>query len=115
MDDTTSDFGAPPPVNWPVLVLAKLGTIEIAVAELRSRQTVREWYSTHELAELLGKAEFTTREWCRLGRIYAEKRLSGRGASKAWVISHEELLRIQREGLLPLDAGTDRACRRPPP
>ncbi len=63
---------------------------------------MRDWYSTNEVAEILGKAEFTVREWCRLGRIRAEKRRSGRGAYPSWVISHEELLRIQKEGLLPI-------------
>ena len=37
-----------------------------------------------------------------LGRIRAETRLSGRGAHPAWCISHQELLRYQREGSLPL-------------
>jgi hypothetical protein len=50
----------------------------------------------------VGKAEFTVREWCRHGRIKAEKRLSGRGAHPSWVVSHVELLRFQREGLLPI-------------
>jgi hypothetical protein len=58
------------------------------------------------LARLLGKAEFTVREWCLLGRIRAEKRQSGRGAFPAWVIAHEELLRYQKEGLLPLPLPT---------
>jgi hypothetical protein len=50
----------------------------------------------------VGKAPFTVREWCRLDRIKAEKRRSGRGAYPQWVISHTELERYQREGLLPL-------------
>jgi Helix-turn-helix domain len=72
------------------------------LAVLVERQTVREWYTTEEFARLVSKAEFTVREWCRLGRIHAEKRRSGRGAFSAWVISHQELLRFQREGLLPI-------------
>ena len=61
----------------------------------------REWYSVEELAKQLGKATFTVREWCRLRRIHAEKRNSGRGPHAAWVVSHKELDRLQREGLLP--------------
>ena len=48
------------------------------------------------------KAEFTVRAWCRLGRVNAHKRTSGRGAYESWVISHAEFLRFQRDGLLPL-------------
>ena len=102
MYNITLDTPAPLLVDWPVL-LAKLNKIEEALAELRSQQIIRDWYSTDEVAKLLGKAEFTVREWCRLGRVRAEKRGSGRGAFKAWVISHAELQRLQKEGLLALD------------
>jgi hypothetical protein len=78
----------------------RLSRIEQMLAVLVERQTVKDWYTTEEAARHLGKAEFTIREWCRLGRIKAEKRKSGRGAFAAWVISHDELLRYQREGLL---------------
>lgn len=80
----------------------RLERIEAALEVLLRRQTIKEWYSTQEAAEILGKAEFTVREWCRLGRIHAEKRNSGRGKFHAWVISHAELQRFQREGLLPI-------------
>lgn len=80
----------------------RLDRIEAMLAVLVERQTVREWYTTEEFARLVTKAEFTVREWCRLGRIHAEKRRSGRGAFSAWVISHQELLRFQRDGLLPI-------------
>ena len=79
----------------------RLDRIESMLAVLVERQTVREWYTTEQVAGLVGKAEFTVREWCRHGRLRAEKRASGRGAYPAWVISHPELLRYQREGLLP--------------
>lgn len=79
----------------------RLERIESLLAVLVERQTVRDWYSIEEFSRLVGKAEFTCREWCRLGRIHAEKRQSGRGAHAAWVVSHAELLRYQREGLLP--------------
>jgi hypothetical protein len=80
----------------------RLERIESMLAALVQQQTVREWYTTEQMAQLVGKAEFTVREWCRHGRINAEKRLSGRGAHPSWVISHGELLRFQREGLLPI-------------
>ena len=82
-------------------VLARLRAIEEAVNLLVRERTVKEWYSTAEAGKLLGKAEFTVREWCRLGRLNAQKKQSGRGAYPAWTISGEEILRYQREGLLP--------------
>jgi hypothetical protein len=82
-------------------------TVEERLEELRSmvlllvdRQQVREWYTTEEFARAVGKAEFTIREYCRLGRLRAMKRQSGRGAHTAYAISHEEWQRYQREGLL---------------
>lgn len=79
----------------------RLDRIERMLAALVDRETIKDWYSTDEFARLVGKAEFTVREWARLGRIHAEKRQSGRGAHPAWVVSHEELLRYRRDGLLP--------------
>jgi hypothetical protein len=79
----------------------RLEKIESMLAALLERETAKEWYSTDEFARAVGKAEFTVREWCRLGRVKAEKRSSGRGAHPAWAISHEELLRYRRHGLLP--------------
>jgi hypothetical protein len=77
-----------------------------AVREVRdllvTQRTIKDWYRTEELAQLLNKAEFTVREWCRHGRVNAQKQGSGRGKHQAWVIAHEELLRIEKEGLLPI-------------
>ena len=93
--------------NAPVIdfgqVLDRLGRIEDALDQLLQRNTVKDYYTTAEVAKLLGKAEFTVREWCRLNRVYAEKRQTGRGRAKEWMISHQELTRIRNEGLLPLD------------
>ena len=78
----------------------RLEKIESLLVVLVERQQVLEYYTTHEFAKAVGKAEFTIREHCRLGRLCAVKRQSGRGAHTAWAISHEELQRYQREGLL---------------
>lgn len=82
-------------------ILKRLEKMEAMLCVLVERQLIREWYSTEQFAQLVGKAEFTVREWCRLGRVHAEKRRSGRGPFAAWVISHTELLRYQRDGLPP--------------
>jgi hypothetical protein len=82
-------------------VMARLEAIEGMVKRLVERETIKDWYSTEEFASQVGKAEFTVREWARLGRIHAEKRQSGRGAHPAWAISHHEFERYQRNGLLP--------------
>ncbi len=79
----------------------RLDRIEILLQTFLERETVRDFYSIDEFARLVGKAEFTCREWCRLGRINAQKRQSGRGAHAAWVVPHAELLRYRQHGLLP--------------
>lgn len=80
----------------------KLEKIEAMLVLLVERQQPQEYYTTREMSKLLGKAEFTIREYCRQGRLRAEKRQSGRGASLAWVISNAELARYRQHGLLPV-------------
>jgi hypothetical protein len=80
----------------------RLEKIEALLTSLVERERVREFYSVEEFARIVGRAEFTCREWCRHGRINAEKKESGRGAYASWAISHTELLRFQKEGLLPV-------------
>lgn len=82
-------------------VLTRLARIEAMLAALVAQKTIKEWYSTAEIAKILGRAEFTVREWCRLGRIRAEKKKCGRGPSSEWMVSHAELTRVRNEGLLP--------------
>jgi hypothetical protein len=78
----------------------RLERIEAMLAALVERQQ-RDWYTTEEFGRLVGKAEFTIREHCRRGRLRADKRQSGAGRYHQWVLSQAELLRYQREGLLP--------------
>ncbi|MFO0935121.1 MAG: helix-turn-helix domain-containing protein [Gemmataceae bacterium] len=83
-------------------LVERLDRIESAIQSLVRERTVKEFYSTAEVASLLQRAEFTVREWCRHGRIYAKKKACGRGVNSEWLISHEELTRVRNEGLLPL-------------
>jgi len=76
-------------------------------AEIRTRPPastgLRESYSTEEVAAMLGKAEYTVREWCRQGRVNAAKREERRGSAALWCISADELARFKNDGLLPPD------------
>jgi hypothetical protein len=81
-------------------IVTRLERLEAMLTILVERQTVKDWYSIEEFSRIVGRTEFTCREWCRHGRIQAEKKESGRGAHASWVISHEELQRFRREGLL---------------
>lgn len=78
----------------------RLEKIELLLVALVERQQVREYYTTREFARIVGKSDFTCREWCRRGRVNSAKKRSGRGGHASWSISHAELLRYQREGLL---------------
>lgn len=69
---------------------------------LTTARTIKEAYTTKEVAQILGKSAYTIREYCRLQRVSAFKAPCGRGAEDEWRISHEELTRIQNEGLLPV-------------
>jgi hypothetical protein len=83
-------------------VLKRIKDLKAGIDELRGKQAIQEFYTTRELAQIVGRGEWRVREWCRLRRINARKKNSGHGRSFEWAISHEELLRYRAEGLLPL-------------
>lgn len=83
--------------------LSKLfDALDVVRGLVAAKVVVKEWYSTNEVAQILTRRPYTVREWCRLGRINATRTHSGRGEVEEWRISHQELQRIQNEGLLPL-------------
>ena len=80
-----------------------LETLERRLGEVNSLDSSnkgREFYFTQEFSELVDKSTYTVREWCRLGRINAEKSDCGRGCSKEWKIPASELQRYRDHGLL---------------
>ena len=82
--------------------LSLLGNLTTHVVHSLVREkTIKEWYSTAEVASLVGKAEYTVREWCRQGRVRATKKSYARGSHPEWLIAHDELTRLRSEGLLP--------------
>jgi hypothetical protein len=68
---------------------------------------LKQHYSVEEFAREVNRRPFTVREWCRLGRLHATKSNTQSGPTTLWVISHTELERFRREGLLPR-AGSQR-------
>jgi Helix-turn-helix domain len=83
----------------------RLDRIEALLTALVSREQTKDWYATPEVAKLLGRAEYTVREWCRQGRIRAKKKPCGRGKGGEWLVSHEEVVRLRSEGLRPFRVG----------
>jgi hypothetical protein len=79
------------------LVLELLKRIDASMTALLEQQVAKEWYTTSEVADILGKAEYTVREWCRKGQVQASKAHNGRG----WLIAHEHLVRLRNEGPIP--------------
>jgi hypothetical protein len=57
----------------------------------------RAWYTTAQFGAIVGRVEWTVRKHCRNGRLNGVK-VGGRGVHGEWRLSHEELLRFQREG-----------------
>ncbi|QDS91410.1 hypothetical protein FF011L_01400 [Roseimaritima multifibrata] len=84
-------------------ILTQLERIELQLNRLVEAKAIQEWYDTKTVGEILDRAAYSVREWCRLGRVKAEKRVCGRGSAKEWMISNAELERIKSEGLLPLE------------
>lgn len=81
---------------------ALLSKIDGDLTTLVQQRTIKDFYTTDDLSRMFGKAPYTVREWCRLGRINAQKVPSLRGGEQEWRISHAELIRYQNEGLLPI-------------
>jgi hypothetical protein len=82
-----------------VEILQRVRRIEDA---LMKQASVKAAYTTAEFAKLVQRDEYTVREWCRLRRVNATKRACGRGSSQEWSLSHDQLVRYQSEGLLPI-------------
>lgn len=97
-----SDSKALDPVR--VELMERLVRIEEVLQTLLREKAIKEWYSTAEVAALVGKAEFTVREWCRKARIRARKKSYSRGAHAEWLISHEDLQYFRNHGLLPISS-----------
>jgi Helix-turn-helix domain len=84
----------------------RLNRIESLLAALVDQKAIKDSYTTAEVGKILGKSDYTVREWARLGRIHASKRACGRGTASEWIISHAELTRLRNDGLRPAARST---------
>jgi Helix-turn-helix domain len=75
----------------------KLDQVLAMLGELTRQKAAKEWYSTTEVARIMGRSGYTVREWCRKKQITGEKASNGRG----WLISHSVLERLRNLGPLP--------------
>jgi hypothetical protein len=85
----------------------RLERMEGVLGLLVEQRTAKEWYTTAEVAQIIGKGEYTVREYCRKGQVKAEKAANGRG----WLISHAALTHLRNLGPTPENAvqrGLDR-------
>ena len=81
-------------------ICGKLENIQKTLDQLLGHQA-KAYYTVEEFAEKVGRAAYSIRQACNLGRIRGEK-ASHCGKHQRWSISHKELERYQKEGLLPI-------------
>ena len=78
----------------------RLATLEQLVKEIletvMGQRFEKEWYSTAELTEILGKSQYTIQErWCNQGRIECRKD----PATGKWRIPGHEVRRLRAGGM----------------
>src|ERR1700722_7817135 len=78
-------------------ILDRWERIDKALEQWFRQKPPKEGYTPAEVAEIIGKSDYTVREYCRKGQIRAEKAPNGRG----WLVSHVELERLRNYGPLP--------------
>jgi hypothetical protein len=76
-------------------VIDRLNRIEDLLSQIIEQRTVKEWYTIAEVANCLGRSEYTVREWCRKMQIPANKAANGRD----WIVSHQTLVSIKNREL----------------
>src|SRR5262249_42495681 len=89
------------------LLLAVVQRLE-QIEDTNAISVIKESYTTEEVAERLGRSEWTVRQWCNKRQVRGAKKVRGKGRTGEWRISHDELVRLQNEG--PLPTGCDEAA-----
>ena len=71
--------------------------VEKILQHLNDPARAQEWFTVGEAAGLLGKDDYTVRQWCLERRCHAEKMP---GKSGKWRIHRDEIRRIRENGLI---------------
>jgi hypothetical protein len=83
---------------WLSEVLERLDRIE----EKLNLSSEKETYTVEEAASRLGRSPWTVRQWCNKQQVKGAVKVHGKGRTGEWRIPHEELVRLQNEGPVPL-------------
>ena len=97
MKPNATDF---PDANVPAILLElvqRLRRIEKLVRRQLSHGIPQEHYDVEAFGKAVGRRPFTIRQAFNRRRLHATKSANGRN----WVLTHAELLRYRKEGLLP--------------
>jgi hypothetical protein len=106
--DGSPSNGTNPLIEFSIAIIGRIENVdrrlsEIAASQAELRQlitverTEKEWYSTTELAEIMGVKQYTVQErWCNQGRIECDKDPD----SGKWRIPGTEARRIRDGGSL---------------
>ena len=78
-------------------LLRRMRRLEKLLRQLLARDIPQEHYTVEEFARKIGGKPFSVRQNCNRHRLNAAKTANGR----QWVLTHVELLRFRKEGLLP--------------
>jgi len=86
--------------------LSSNSNMESSISELRNlilgQRTIKDWYSTQEIAALASVKPRQVQKWCREERIECRKRKGvGRGDKEEWEIPHAGLEYYRNNGLKP--------------
>lgn len=80
--------------------VAELKTVVVQCRELLEILMLRQsrtHYTVAEFAKVTGWSEYSVREWCKSGKIKADKTKERHGAYATWRIPHSERVRFTRE------------------
>jgi len=78
--------------------------LEGLLRSLVEKEPTQAFYSVKDVSRIVGKSEYQVRAWLKTGRLLGEKRESGRGLAKEWMVSNGELELHKSMGL--------RACKK---